>query len=308
MSEPHPDRPAFLAAFAAYEAEERALAAEHAAFQRAAEQAFADATVEAFRAWKPRAKDTSLEAARHVTKGLPHDQRLEILERGQALVDAWMVARKARYDAREQAMAPWATRAELLESGGAWRELDTLHGSTHRSTMRGSIYAWANAMTLVDNAKEHGVPARLVELRREGSNPYECGTDWRVEIRVATDADEWLLRKLPGLPLREVVRRLWARTANPRVLMPFLPHGCEREWGFNEQGLPAPPPDPRRACPPLPAWLGPLAPPAAPTLPPAGPWADDEGGPSVRAVNRCPLSLLHRDPRCEELPRWARVP
>jgi len=96
-------------------------------------------------------------------------------------------------------------------------------------------YTKDEAEQLRDRAVFHGVEA---EVRQGEYHPARgvhgvSYNDWEVWVKVDSNLDLRILSKKRHIPLREVVRRSWARGCNPRVAMPFLPHGYEEEQGLD---------------------------------------------------------------------------
>ena len=63
-----------------------------------------------------------------------------------------------------------------------------------------------------------------------------------VEAAVADAFEVEVLKRLPGLTLREWLKRCMQFGANPRVYNPFLPHGLEAKLGLDYFGNDVKPP------------------------------------------------------------------
>jgi hypothetical protein len=69
-----------------------------------------------------------------------------------------------------------------------------------------------------------------------GQSSWRFVCHYEVWVSVAEDLDIEVLRLKPDIPLRETVRLCWKRGVNPRVYMPFLPHGYEEQEGLDRFG------------------------------------------------------------------------
>lgn len=115
-------------------------------------------------------------------------------------------------------------------------EHDSVSSYRYSSQGFGSMkYARAKAEALADAARAVGIPAEVHLLESHYVPGYGCGTMEGVYI-VLADCDPigWQIaqHRTPP-PLREVVRLAWKRGVNPRVGMPFLPHGYEESVGLD---------------------------------------------------------------------------
>jgi len=112
--------------------------------------------------------------------------------------------------------------------------------STHRSTGRGADYARAGATIAAEGLKGRGVEVSVESYQYEEFDQErmrfarETGPDgFRVVALVEAEVDGEVLKRLPGVPLREWVRLCWKLGANPRVYNPYLPHGYEEKNGLD---------------------------------------------------------------------------
>lgn len=97
-------------------------------------------------------------------------------------------------------------------------------------------YAQAKAKSYVDDAEQYGVRAevRRVDWDEPIKTRYETITLKSYQVWVyTTETGAEILRRKPMIPMREWVRKCWARGVNPRVYLPFLPHGYEEEAGLD---------------------------------------------------------------------------
>lgn len=120
-------------------------------------------------------------------------------------------------------------------SPGPEREWRRIADTDYNSQTNRHAYAKGSALMLLDVAELAGVKGRVEEYSAPVSERY-VSTGWRVLVEVAEDLDLLILAKMPGPPLREQVRRCWARGVNPRVYNPFLPHGYEERVGLDYFG------------------------------------------------------------------------
>ena len=103
-------------------------------------------------------------------------------------------------------------------------------------------YARDNAEREADKARLHGLGAEVHELAHLRISTSSPGWGGSIDIRTygvlidTTPLGYEILKRKPELPLREYVRRCWKRGVNPRVMMPFLPHGYEEQVGLDYFG------------------------------------------------------------------------
>lgn len=120
---------------------------------------------------------------------------------------------------------------------GYWHLLSSRHEGDYRSQGYGaSRYAEGSVQLDADVARAEGFVdgVDLLVLRGEGARG--SGDQWLAVVRVEHELDVEILRRLPGLPLREQVRLCWKRGVNPRVYLPGLPHGFEERTGLDYFG------------------------------------------------------------------------
>lgn len=102
-------------------------------------------------------------------------------------------------------------------------------------------YARNAACAEADRFRSAGVEAEVTfrEPKKRpdpvnGSFGYvDMSGEFEVHGLLASELDGEIARRAPGLTLREHVRQCWARGVNPRVDMPFLPHGYEEREGLD---------------------------------------------------------------------------
>ena len=98
-------------------------------------------------------------------------------------------------------------------------------------------YARDNAEREADKARLHGLGAEVHELSSKYYPGIYGGQHASYGVLIDTTPLGYeILKRKPELPLREYVRRCWKRGVNPRVMMPFLPHGYEEQVGLDYFG------------------------------------------------------------------------
>ena len=190
-------------------------------------------------------------------KGWANLGDLEVTQKALAKLEDWEIALLRapildRFEAfwdRARADLNWAEhRLEVLarvvppERGEEWREYRTVRGSDYHTQGYGAdSYARGKAdLAAFEIQEKDGIPARVVKVARplpeHRSWHYVHTSDFRVEVQAREDIDLELIRRRPGLTLREFVKGCWRRGLNPRVYNPFLPHGLEERLGVDYQG------------------------------------------------------------------------
>jgi hypothetical protein len=118
-----------------------------------------------------------------------------------------------------------------VRRGDEWYYLDSRRASDYRSQGYSALhYAEGSVQLVADVARAGGFV--------DGVDLVVLTVDDVVlsAVRVADAVDVEILRRYPPPPLREQVRRSWARGVNPRVFNPFLPHGYEEQVGIDYFG------------------------------------------------------------------------
>ena len=118
-----------------------------------------------------------------------------------------------------------------VRRGDEWHYLDSRRASDYRSQGYSALhYAEGSVQLVADVARAGGFV--------DGVDLVVLTVDDVVlaAVRVADAVDVEILRRCPPPPLREQVRRSWARGVNPRVFNPFLPHGYEEQVGIDYFG------------------------------------------------------------------------
>lgn len=107
--------------------------------------------------------------------------------------------------------------------------------STYRSTSRGADYARVGATVVAEGLKGLGVQVSVEPTwwSDEAKAAKEEPAGYSVVALVEDELDGEVLKRLPGVPLREWVRLCWKLGANPRVYNPYLPHGYEEREGLD---------------------------------------------------------------------------
>jgi len=160
---------------------------------------------------------------------------------GAALGDLILAKHKPLMHERADALYREVTRLKKLldelaplaevRRGDEWYYLDSRRAGDYRSQGYSALhYARGSVQLVADVARAEGFvdDVDLVVLTVDDVV--------LAAVRVADAVDAEILRRCPPPPLREQVRRSWARGVNPRVFNPFLPHGYEEQVGIDYFG------------------------------------------------------------------------
>ena len=136
-----------------------------------------------------------------------------------------------------------------VPSDGVWRSAYVVPDSAYASQGWGARkYARSAAEVRLLDYKQYVLNARVEEQFHPFDQPVRCaGGDtirgwYEYHVMVpATGLGLAILRRKPGLPLRDFVRSCWKAGVNPRVSQPFLPADYEAQVGLDHWGgeLPA---------------------------------------------------------------------
>lgn len=94
-------------------------------------------------------------------------------------------------------------------------------------------YAKNSAMFEADKAEHNGLTAEVRTLDTAARDRWGIAYDTYGVFANTNEAGLALLEFMEQPPLREQVRLSWKRGTNPRVYMPFLPHGYEEKEGLD---------------------------------------------------------------------------
>ncbi len=210
-----------------------------------------DATWQAWRDLQMEGEAAILAAAKGAgAKGKARTDWRVALDRVPAVKDIWAgfklradalaTEQRAARDAREMQLR---AAADAVPAGTVPRsprlrppEHAAVPSSSYHTQGFGSMkYARAAAESQADAARAIGIPAEVHLIESRYVPGFGCGTTEGTYI-VLADCDPlgWqVARWRTPLPLREVVRLAWKRGINPRVGMPFLPHGYEESVGLD---------------------------------------------------------------------------
>lgn len=130
---------------------------------------------------------------------------------------------------------------------GELRKAKTLYGSTYASASTSPAYAQSLAWLLACKIKVHGLPVEVRRIEPETVvNPFKSKhltfftvakpADFEVWASVQSDLDLDILHHKSCFAFPDEVRFILASGANPRVIIPFLPHGSEASWGIDNFG------------------------------------------------------------------------
>lgn len=224
------------AAFAAMVEELRALGETRQRAERETQAGFNAALLVAAR---PTGKGKPPKDADDAWKKLPEDRRKAIRAEWEAKADAVWKAFTNRRESLEADLRALAGHVPV-RPGALRAVVDDRSSSTHWSTGRGADYARVGAAIAVEGLKGLGVevsvePYWYDEARKNKYGPMglEGPDGFRVVALVEAEVDAEVLKRLPGVPLREWVRLCWKLGANPRVYNPYLPHGYEEKAGLD---------------------------------------------------------------------------
>lgn len=156
--------------------------------------------------------------------------------------DAKRKAIEAEVDAmhsaeREAEKAFFFSVCMLKPRAGKREVVDSIWPSTYRSQGLGTVrYMRANAELRRKDWESCGVTVELRDVEQDRHDDI-TGKLARIDVvtHVDTELDEEIVRA-QLLPLRERVRLSWKLGINPRVMMPFLPHGYEAREGLDFLG------------------------------------------------------------------------
>jgi hypothetical protein len=167
------------------------------------------------------------------------DERFEAIRAPfQARMDELIAACQARIKDASERLGVLAPSVPLAEGEKAWHELAQTWESTYNSQgWSARKYACAEAEGRADEARRHGVEVRVrTGGGEDGREPAEGRAHFHVEVLVASAVDVEVLRRRPGMPLRDWLKGCWGRGVNPRVYDPFLPVGLEERLGIDYFG------------------------------------------------------------------------
>lgn len=164
----------------------------------------------------------------------------ELRDRTAAQLDA-LEKKRTRLNEEIDCFAPGA---ELRSRTGRWLAADVVRsGDYHTQGFGATRYAEGAAVLRATGAIPYceAVVWRESERIDYGATP-NCfrgeshSTTFVVCVRVDEEVDLEVLKHRPAPTLREQVRGCWASGVNPRVYLPFLPHGYEERVGIDYQG------------------------------------------------------------------------
>lgn len=139
----------------------------------------------------------------------------EITEQGNALL-----AKRKEFD---KELDELAEKAEIPCGNGTFLQLTWIYGNYH--TGNDDTYARVAAMVDEAKVKMYGIP---VEIRK--------GTFYEVWVDVASETDLEILRRKPGMTIKEWVRFCLKNGTNPQVYNPFLPFDFAAKLGMDWWG------------------------------------------------------------------------
>ena len=167
-------------------------------------------------------------------------------------IDRLFARRQARRD-NLAALALEVPEAELV-AGDTWHRLHVC--DSHATQGMGSrAYTRAEGVRWAEPFLVRGIPVELAWQPVPADVARACyARPWGApspSLHVNVRCEPWVascVTQKPGDSLEDYVRKAWARGINPRVALPFLPHGFEESHGLDffggkrgEAGKPAAP-------------------------------------------------------------------
>lgn len=120
-----------------------------------------------------------------------------------------------------------------IDDKALWAKYSANSTSDFSTQCDSSKYTRAAADMNCEHVKYCGIQA---EVRQEPIKTQFSDLEYyNVYAGCSSEVCE-IIRMKDGPPLRTIVKRLWSTGTNPRVLMPFLPHGYEDSVGLDYFG------------------------------------------------------------------------
>lgn len=191
---------------------------------------------------KPRERYTYAKAKVMVKN---HD---ELIKPFMAKVKEMGDARAVREKTLEAKLDELAERFEItpdliIADKAAWTKYDTRTSGDYSTQEFGACkYARESAQNIADHVIACGVPAESRVEKKPSIPGSRFNGGWTIEcnqcdVYAACSPEVCeIVRRKPGLTLKEWIRRQWARGINPRVLNPYLPAGLENKLGLDYFG------------------------------------------------------------------------
>lgn len=137
---------------------------------------------------------------------------------------------KEYHNLREKLRDQLDTLAEQIEPqpGDTWTKAYSCNSTSYATQGLGAhSYARASAKSRIPHYERNGLEAELrVEHRDNGISDYEVWVK-------ADKLDVEIASRREGMSLVDYVQWCWDNGSNPRVFMPYLPHGFEEQHGIS---------------------------------------------------------------------------
>jgi len=171
------------------------------------------------------------------------EEHKQIYDRLKPDVDRYLADHSDEEQQIKWALAMLAEKADVPRSD-TWLSVYSVDGDAYRSQGWGAAkYAKADAESRLQDFLLHVPEGRVDSQFHKFDQPVRCAggspsLGWH-EYHVmvpTTEIGAEILKRKPERPLREYVRDCWGRGVNPRVYLPFLPHGYEEQVGIDHFG------------------------------------------------------------------------
>jgi hypothetical protein len=122
-----------------------------------------------------------------------------------------------------------------------WHDYKSVDESSYSTQGWGAAkYAKASADATLTETSQY-VESKVEERFHPYDKPittqyYGTLTGWTEWVVMVKTADIEILKRKPGLPLRDWIKACWKKGVNPRVYNPFLPTGLEDKLGLDYFG------------------------------------------------------------------------
>jgi hypothetical protein len=142
-----------------------------------------------------------------------------------------------RRNAASKRLDELAEQAEVRSGTTELTLIEVDHGAYRSSDCGSGAYAKGSAEAALDQAEFYGINGRVELVESPGVlDPKYKHRTFVTKVLVESDLDIAILKRKPGVSLREWVRRCWKRGLQPRVYNAFLPHGYEEKNGLDYFG------------------------------------------------------------------------
>jgi len=161
------------------------------------------------------------------SKAAKEDFYAPMLEEWKAKFSAKLDEREAFEKESKERLAVLAADTPFPPSAEMTMVASESGGSYHTQGYGANKYARASLEALADKAAFHGLETEIRVLETGPRDRYGIAHETYGLFAPTTEEGAALLAFKQEVPLRDLVRMSWKRGVNPRVYMPFLPHGYE---------------------------------------------------------------------------------